>query len=243
MREAIASTQMIKVSESRCTRRSYVLNQSVAVIYVEAETGRSYTYAQVRDTAVAFGKGLKADWDWQKGDVLALYSPNSIDYPATIWGCLWAGGIISPANPAYREDELAFQLRDAGAKALATHVSCLATARKAAKKVGLSEDRIILIGSAKHPTVKHFTSIGRASGPTNYQRTKIDWTEDLAFLVYSSGTTGLPKGVMLTHQNMVCNLQQLKVSESAELDWKGGPDGQGDKIIGFLPFFHAFGRL
>jgi 4-coumarate--CoA ligase len=213
------------------------------VIYLEAKTGRSYTYAQVRNTAIEFGKGLKANWNWRKGDVLALYSPNSIDFPAVTWGCLWAGGIISPANPAYTADELAFQLRDAGAKGLATQVSCLEMAKKAAKKVGLSEDRIILMGSTGHSVVKHFTSIGRNSGTTKFERTKIDPREDLAFLVYSSGTTGLPKGVMLTHQNMVCNLQQLKVSESAELDWKGGPDGQGDKIIGFLPFYHAFGML
>ena len=212
------------------------------MIYLEAETGRSYTYAQVRSAAIAFGKGLKAEWKWQKGDVLALYSPNSIDYPAITWGCLWAGGIISPANPAYTVDELAFQLRDAGAKALVTQISCLETAKKAAQKIGLPEDRIILIGSTGHPTVQHFTDISIHSEASKLQRTKIDPKKDLAFLVYSSGTTGLPKGVMLNHENMVCNLQQLKIAESAELDWKGGSDGQGDRVIGFLPFYHVYGR-
>jgi 4-coumarate--CoA ligase len=213
------------------------------VIFLEAETGRSYTYAQVRNTAIRFGRGLKANWNWQKGDVLALYSPNTIDYPAVIWGCLWAGGTISPANPAYTAKELAFQVRDAGAKGIAVHVSCLATARKVAKAVGLSEDRIILMGPGGHPEVKHFTAIRHTSPSASPQRTKIDPRNDVAFLTYSSGTTGLPKGVMLTHENMVCNLQQLRVSESAELDWKGGPDGQGDKVMGFLPFFHVFGQL
>lgn len=218
-----------------------ILIPTVAVIYVEAETGHSRTYAQVRDAATHFGKALRAHWNWHKQDVLAIYSPNSIDYPAVIWGCLWAGGVVSPANPAYTVDELAFQLRDAGAKGLVTHVSGLEKAKKAAKKVGIPEDRIILIGSARHPKVKHFTGIGSASGASQFQRPKIDAPQDVAFLAYSSGTTGLPKGVMLTHENMVCNIQQLKVSESAELDWKGGPDGQGDKIIGFLPFYHVFG--
>jgi 4-coumarate--CoA ligase len=218
------------------------LTQFITVIYLDADTGHSYTYAQVRSTAIRFGKGLKADWNWQKGDVLALFSPNSIDYPAVTWGCLWAGGIVSPANPAYTADELAFQLRDAGAKGLVTHVSCLETARRAAKKVGLSEDKIILLGSTKHPIVQHFTSIGSTSAASKLQRTKIDPSRDLAFLVYSSGTTGLPKGVMLSHENLACNLQQLKVTESAHLDWKGGPDGQGDKIMGFLPFYHVYGR-
>ena len=213
------------------------------MIYIDAQTGRSYKYAQVRSAAIAFGKGLKAKWNWQKGDVLALFSPNSVDYPVVTFGCLWAGGIVSPANPAYTADELAFQLRDAGAKALVTQVSALETAKEAAKKVGLSEDKIILIGSTTHPIVKHFTSVSSTTRTLSYQRTKIDPKLDLAYLVYSSGTTGLPKGVMLTHENMVCNIQQLKVGESAELDWKGGPDGQGDKVMAFLPFYHVYGKF
>ena len=241
-REEIESSQMTRV-RARPPHLSFFYTDPITVIYLDAETGRSYTYAQVCSTAIAFGKGLQAKWNWQKGDVLALFSPNSIDYPAVTWGCLWAGGVISPANPAYTADELAFQLRDAGAKALVTQVSSLETAKKAAKKVGISEDRIILIGSTKNPTVKHFTSIGSSSGASKYHRTKIEPRIDLAFLVYSSGTTGLPKGVMMTHENMVCNVQQLKVAESAELDWKGGPDGQGDKIMAFLPFYHVYGEL
>lgn len=67
-------------------------------------------------------------------------------------------------------------------------------------------------------------------------------SEDLAFLVYSSGTTGHPKGVMLTHRNIVSNIMMLKAGESGNLKPEGGPDGQGDKIIAFLPFFHIYGK-
>ncbi|KAF2652276.1 4-coumarate-CoA ligase-like protein [Lophiostoma macrostomum CBS 122681] len=213
------------------------------VIYFDPYTKGSYTYAQVKNTAVEFGKGLKALWDWQKGDVLALFTPNCIDTPAVTWGCHWAGGILSPANPGYTVDELAFQLRDAGAKALVTQLPFIQTARAAAAKVGIPEDRVIIMGDQRDAThkAKHFTSIRNTSGSARYRRTKLKPADDLAFLVYSSGTTGHPKGVMLSHRNIVANTMMIKMAEGGNLDWQGGPSGEGDKLLAFLPFFHIYG--
>ncbi|OCL08295.1 4-coumarate-CoA ligase-like protein [Glonium stellatum] len=213
------------------------------VIYHDPYTKRSYTYAQVKSTAIDFGKGLKALWDWQKGDVLALFTPNCIDTPAITWGCHWAGGILSPANPGYTVDELAFQLKDCGAKAVVTQLPFYETAKKAAAKAGVPENRIIIIGDQRDPegTIKHFTSIRNLSGTSRYRKARINPEEDLAFLVYSSGTTGHPKGVMLTHRNIVANVLMLKAGESGNLKWNNGPNGEGDKILAFLPFFHIYG--
>ncbi|KAM3077593.1 hypothetical protein ACMFMG_006929 [Clarireedia jacksonii] len=210
-------------------------------IYTDAETSRSYTYAQVRDTAIEFGKGLKAVWEWQKGDVLALYTPNCIDTPAVLWGAHWAGGIVSPANPGYTVDELAFQLKDSGAKALVTQKPFLKSAQEACRKVGIPDDRIILVGDERDETskFKHFTNIRNLSGATRYRRTKMK-PKDLAFLVYSSGTTGHPKGVMLSHGNIVANTLMLDLAEN-HLSWEGGKDGKGDKVMAVLPFFHIYG--
>ena len=198
----------------------------------------------MKRTASEFGAGLKALWDWKKGDVLAFFTPNSIDTPALTWGCHWAGGIVSPANPAWTADELAFHLKDAGAKALVTQLASLEIAREAARKVGVLEDRIILLGDKKDPTMrfKHFRSIKNFSAVERYRRTRVNPKEDLAFLVYSSGTTGLPKGVMLTHENIVSNILMNIVGEGGNLNWNGGKDGQGDRILSILPFFHVYGR-
>lgn len=155
------------------------------VIYTDGDTGRSYTFAQVKDTAIDFGKGLKAQWDWQKGDVITLFTPNCIDSPSVIWGAHWAGGIVSPANPGYTSEELAFQLKDAGAKAIATQRPFLDAAVGAAKIVGIPNDRIILLGDEKDARFKHFTSVRNTSGATRYRRTKIDPKKDLAFIPYS----------------------------------------------------------
>ncbi|MCJ1319423.1 hypothetical protein MMC15_004759 [Xylographa vitiligo] len=213
------------------------------VIYRDADTLRSYTYAQVKAAAIEFGKGLKSVWEWKKGDVLALFTPNCIDTPVVTWGAHWAGAILSPANPGYTAEELAFQLKDSGAKALVTQKPFLNVALQAAKQVGIPEDRIILIGDERDDThkFKHFTSIRNAAGTNRYRRTKIDPQKDLAFLVYSSGTTGHPKGVMLCHTNIVSNILQGHAGEGGQLRWKGGPDGDGDHVLAFLPFYHIYG--
>ncbi|MCJ1391123.1 hypothetical protein MMC18_003985 [Xylographa bjoerkii] len=213
------------------------------VIYRDADTLRSYTYAQVKAAAIEFGKGLKSAWEWKKGDVLALFTPNCIDTPAVTWGCHWAGGILSPANPGYTAEELAFQLKDSGAKALITQTPFLSVALQAAKHVGIPENRIILIGDERDEThkFKHFTSVRNTAGTNRYRRTKIDPKKDLAFLVYSSGTTGHPKGVMLCHENIVANVLMLHAGEGGNLSWKGGPDGDGDSVLAFLPFYHIYG--
>ncbi|KAJ5637091.1 hypothetical protein N7490_006970 [Penicillium lividum] len=213
------------------------------ILYQDADTQRHYTYKTLKDAALEFGKGLKANYDWKKGDVLALFTPNTIDTPVLMWGTLWAGGIVSPANPAYTADELAFQLKNSGARLLATQPSVLSVAREAAKKVGIREDHIILLGDQRDPEArfKHFTSVLNISRATRYRRQKINPESDVAFLVYSSGTTGVPKGVMLSHRNIVANILQQVMGEGGNLSWNGGPDGKGDRVLAFLPFYHIYG--
>src|SRR5690242_14238752 len=171
----IGTSPTIKVCmHIRITVALKAITNGLSVIYFDPYTKRSYTFAQVKNTAIEFGKGLKGLWDWQKDDVLALYTPNCIDTPAITWGCHWAGGVLSPANPNYTVEELAFQLKDSGAKAIVTQLPFIKNAQAAAKQVGIPLDRVIIMGDQKDPsyTVKHFTSIINTAGSTKWRRTK-----------------------------------------------------------------------
>jgi 4-coumarate--CoA ligase len=205
------------------------------VIYLCPTTGRNYTYASLKNTTEKFGSGLRSHFNWQKGDVLALFAQNCIDTPAVTWGCHWAGGTVSPANPAYTVRELAHHLRDSGAKALFTQEHLLPNALKACYEAGIPKERIVLIGEDRQNGFKHVTELldERPKG----ERTQLDPGRDLAFLVYSSGTTGLPKGVMLTHINVVSDLFMVNSSEGTLLKW------DKDKILSVLPYYHIYGKL
>lgn len=210
---------------------------SLIVIYRTVDSSRAYTLNDVKTLATTFGGGLRNLWDWQKGDVLTLYAPNDIDVAPLIYGVFFAGGIVSPANPGYSADELAFQLSNSESKAIATTRDHLSTAVKAAKKCGIPENRIILIGTERDEShkFKHWSGIRKISSSTRYRRRKMNPDTDLAFLVYSSGTTGLPKGVMLSHRNAVSDI--LMITGCVGNWYSSGKD----KMLGILPFFHIYG--
>lgn len=196
---------------------------------------RQYTYDEVRRISVQFGTSLKTRWSWKKGDVLALYSSNCIDTPAITWGCHWAGGVVSPANPAYSVSELTYHLKDCDAKVLVTQGKLLSVALEAAKNAGLPHTNIILIEHERDTRfhIKHFADVLVAPDPR--VRMAPTTSKDLAFLVYSSGTTGLPKGVMLSHKNIIAVLAMLDTVEGKMLRW------DKDKILSVLPFYHIYG--
>ncbi|KAH8595527.1 hypothetical protein B0O99DRAFT_511830 [Bisporella sp. PMI_857] len=216
------------------------------VIYIDPQTKNEYTFAEVKETAIGFGEALRTRWRWNKGDVLAICATNCIDTPALIFGTLWANGVVSPANPAYSVQELAFQLKDCDARAIVAQAPLLKTVLEAAEIAGVPTSRILLIGQEKLNPFQHFVDFLKAGSGRGSQRNK-QGPVDLAFIPYSSGTTGLPKGVMLTHRNIVANILQMdrlvEGVDPPEMIWQGGPNGTGDTILAVLPFFHIYGLV
>ena len=157
-------------------------------LFFEAETSRTYNFKQIRELSEQFGKGLKHQLKWQRGDVLAFFAPNSIDVPVVNFGLHWAGGVASPANPTYTPEELARQLIDCRAKALITTKSFLQSAITAANLAGLPLGRVFLMGAERDESGKfmHWTEVNSKSAWIQPSKTSIDPRKDLAYLVYSS---------------------------------------------------------
>jgi len=194
---------------------------------IDGPTGRALSYAQLGEQVRALAAGLAAR-GFGRGDALAVYMPNLPEYAVAFHGAASAGGAATTANPLYTAGELAHQLTDSGAKLLLTIPDFLETATKAAEEVG--DVDLFVLGEAEGAAP--FSDL--LGDPAEAPGAEIDPAQDVAVLPYSSGTTGLPKGVMLTHRNLVANLSQLNVSF---------PIGAADVLIGCLPFFHIYGMV
>ncbi|KIV81017.1 hypothetical protein PV11_08471 [Exophiala sideris] len=210
------------------------------VIYRDLKSSCAHTFSDVCGASQKFGHCLITRWRWKKGQIFAVYSPNHIDISPLMLGILFAGGVVTPSNPDYNVNELAYQLKDSGASAIATTEAGLPVAREAADRVGIPNRRIILIDklTTRDHAHEHWTKIrqDQLAPPTqSSDRPQLDADKDLAFLVYSSGTTGLPKGVMLSHRNVISDLLLI---EGAVGQWYSKPT---TKILSVLPFYHIYG--
>ena len=194
--------------------------------FIDGPTGRAYTYGQLLSDTDRLGRGL-ADRGFGKGDVCAIFSPNVPEFALAFHGVLRIGGIVTTVNPTYTAEELERQLTDASAKILVTVPALMDKAQEAAKRSGV--ETLYVVGEAEGatPLAALLDNGGDAPRPAMAP-------EDIAALPYSSGTTGLQKGVMLTHGNLVANLAQTEAAFAGMMTDR-------DVTIGVLPFFHIYG--
>jgi acyl-CoA synthetase (AMP-forming)/AMP-acid ligase II len=199
---------------------------------IEGPTGRTVTYGQLAMDVRRAATGL-AQRGFRKGAVCAIYSPNLPEYVVAYHAVASLGGIITTVNPLYTVTELAHQLKDAGAKYVLTVPQFLENARKAAAETGIST---IFVFGQSYPDVRGATPFAALlDNDGQAPNVAIDPRADLVTLPYSSGTTGLPKGVMLTHYNLVAEICTLEGVLDAELVT------ETDTCLAFLPFFHIYG--
>jgi acyl-CoA synthetase (AMP-forming)/AMP-acid ligase II len=197
---------------------------------IDGPTGHTITYRQLADGVRRTAAGL-ARRGFRKGDVLAIYCPNLPEYAIVFLGVALAGGINTTVNPLYTADELANQLNDSGARFLVTVPPFLDKAKDAAARSRVEE--VFVFGAAEG--ARPFTDLMQsAEAPPTVA---MNPAEDLVALPYSSGTTGLPKAVMLTHRNLVANLCQCEGMQNFEAF------GERDITIAVLPFFHIYGMV
>ena len=169
---------------------------------IDGPTGRAITYAQLSDAIAIVAYNLEQR-GFKKGEVLGIISPNCPEYAIAFHATALLGGIVTPINPLYTHYEIAHQLKDAHARFLVCTPLCLEKSRQAAFEAGVEEIFVFGDGESATPFAELLVDHGRAT------QVEINAREDLVALPYSSGTTGLPKGVMLTHYNLVANLCQM----------------------------------
>jgi acyl-CoA synthetase (AMP-forming)/AMP-acid ligase II len=194
---------------------------------IDAPSGRTITYAELVQSVRAVAAGLDKR-GFRKGEVFAHYAPNLPEYAVAFHAVATVGGVNTTANPLLTADELARQLSDCKARLMVTVPELLEKATVAAERAAVQE--IFVYGEADGATP--FAALLQAGGEP--PEVAIDPAQDLVALPYSSGTTGLPKGVMLTHRNLIANICQTvaryRISER-------------ERMIAVLPFFHIYGLV
>lgn len=196
-------------------------------------TGSETTYgelkAQIDDLAGSLAaRGVGPGLGEGQQSVLGLLCPNTPEFAVVFHGILRAGATVTTINSLYTSTEIEKQLRDAGASWIFTVNALLPQAAIAATAVGISEDRVIVMDEAPgHLSIQdlldeHLPAPAISINPDTH----------VAVLPYSSGTTGNPKGVMLSHRNLVANVQQCRPIIDLHAD---------DRVLAVLPFFHIYG--
>ena len=218
--------------------------------------GRRFSYRWLLDSVNRFARGLRDRWDVGSGDVVALLLPNTPQFPVALYGALRAGASVTPINPLYTGYEIARQIRKAKARVLVALDIFADRVREAVEHHGAELDAVIYTGigealprllglayrlRSRPPRVRvdgRRTVLLRellARSPPEPPRVEVDPRRDTAVLMFTGGTTGEPKGTMLTHYNIVANVVQI------DTWWRRGTKGR-DVMVGVLPWFHIYGQ-
>ncbi len=218
--------------------------------------GQSLSFRQLDDRSRAFAAYLQQGLGLKKGDRVALMMPNLLQYPIALFGVLRAGMIVVNVNPLYTPRELEHQLNDSGASAIVIVSNFAHTLEKVVAKTAVKHVVLTRLGDQLSPAkgtlvnfvVKYikkmvpkyylpgaisFRQVLQNGAQMTYTRPEI-LNEDVAFLQYTGGTTGVAKGAMLTHRNMQANLEQTKATYGSLL--KAGEE----TVVTALPLYHIF---
>src|SRR5688572_16379118 len=209
--------------------------------------GRSISYRELREASDRFAAAL-ADLGVKKGDRVALYLLNSPQFIIAYFAALKCGATVTPISPVYTSHEVRYQLEDAGARA----IICQDILYEKVQKSGAALDLVVVTNVNEYlPALKRFfgkkTEVPSRNNlywlqdllkkyPAKPPAVTINPKTDLAALPYTGGTTGNPKGVMLTHYNLVA---AQTMGQAAFSNFEPGKE----VILAFLPFFHIYGQV
>ena len=199
----------------------------LVIIYKEKEIA----YRELDDCSDRLATALN-DLGIGRGSKVAIFMKNLPEYIISFYGILKAGATVTTINPRYTEREVEYHVNDSEAEAMITHESQLPIVKRAKNRIPHLK-HIIVEGEGEYSGAHRLKDLMNQYLPEP-PRVKLNPKEDLAVILYTAGTTGMPKGVMLTHYNLVTNAVQNAVMGY------GGPDS---RVLVQLPLYHAFGMV
>ncbi|MGF3103953.1 long-chain-fatty-acid--CoA ligase [Rossellomorea sp. DUT-2] len=241
-----------KPLQSYLTEAATLYSSKVAIQFM----GKELTYTELHESALKFAHYLKT-LGIKKDDRVAIMLPNTPQSVIAYYGILYAGGIVVQTNPLYMEREIEYQMKDSGAKVILTLDILYPRVTKVMKNTELEHIIVTaikdylpfpknliypfiqkkqygIVVKVDHSGQNHlFTEIMKTAKPESTDHA-FDFENDVALLQYTGGTTGFPKGVMLTHKNLVANASMCDA-------WLYKCKKGEERVLGILPFFHVYG--
>jgi len=202
---------------------------SAKTALVDSSCDRRLTYAQYGELVESLARGLVSA-GLVPGEVVAIFLPNSWEFAITYHAATLAGGIPTLLNPAYREREVRYQLENSEATFLITDSPLLENINLA----GLPKLRQVFTTRLERQSCRRFSELLQSHPSVALPHPQNESSKTIAALPYSSGTTGLPKGVMLSHHNLVANVYQVLGPDAVPLT-------EADVMLCFLPLYHIYG--
>ncbi|MFL6555986.1 MAG: AMP-binding protein, partial [Bacillus sp. (in: firmicutes)] len=219
--------------------------------------GKEITYKSLYEEALNFAGYLQEFIGISKGDRVAIMLPNTPQAVISYFAILMAGGIVVQTNPLYTERELEYQMKDSGAKAIITLDILYPRVSKVMPQTELKHTIVTaiknylpfpknliypfiqkkqygIVVNVKHEGSTHLLSEIVKIKPRKIKNYEFNPDEDVALLQYTGGTTGFPKGVMLTHKNLIANTKMCKA-------WLYKSKPGEESVLGIIPFFHVYG--
>ncbi|PVH77935.1 4-coumarate-CoA ligase 2 [Cadophora sp. DSE1049] len=208
--------------------------------FTNTSTISRLTHPEIQTLASKISTALTLKHGLQPGDVVSICSPNTIQYPAILYGIIRAGGIPALSSPAFNEDEMMHVFKTVECKSVFCPSEIVGVVRGALRKLGRRDDCVIVInGNSEEGDTASIKTLGKLIEEGRRSPQVEAWampseksnSEVCALLCFSSGTTGLPKAVMISHQNIIAQCLQLIPTTS--------PDHK--TVLGMLPFYHITG--
>ncbi|OCL01262.1 4-coumarate-CoA ligase 2 [Glonium stellatum] len=208
--------------------------------YQNAVTKERVNWKQVKDYSTYISTALVKKYGLKEGQTMSLFSQNTIWYPVAMFGGLRVGAMISGASPAYNVEEMSYALKTAQAKFLMTTPGSMEVAAASAKEAGIPKQNVFLLEGelSGYTTIQDLIRIGKSYGESGqvpaFKISPGKSNRDVCgFLSFSSGTTGLPKAVMIAHHNVIA--QCLQIQQITPTEHK--------KTLAVLPLFHITGLV
>ncbi|KAK7033856.1 phenylacetyl-CoA ligase [Favolaschia claudopus] len=222
------------------------------ICLVDDASGRYLRFSELRSRTAYLCAALHELQNIKNGDMVALISHNDIDYPVCVWAVHRLGATVAPMSPAMTADELAYLLKLADPSVIIAQAGSSELARNAAKRAGMTEYSMVIMDSDPdqslgYPTTESLIVCGKSLPPFRQKPLAPGEAKSkLAFLTFSSGTTGMPKAVCISHYNVISNVLQAEALNHVydpQLQWSEKRYRPGGVCSGVLPLYHIYGLV